>query len=128
MRLKAILRDGIPCLATESGEIIEGSYKFSMESGTFRFQISFGSIDGIGTALPTRTVNEHPSDGLMKLAVDEGDDEPYLAFGVGILHDEDCDCCGDFMEGLCPDCCQNLCNYCEQCCTPACEAEDCDCC
>jgi len=33
----------------------------------------------------------------------------------------------DFMEGLCPDCAQELCLQCRRCCTPACEAEDCAC-
>ena len=33
----------------------------------------------------------------------------------------------DFMEGLCIDCAQELCRRCGKCCTPACEAEECDC-
>lgn len=33
----------------------------------------------------------------------------------------------DYMEGLCPDCAQELCLRCNQCRTPACEAEGCDC-
>ncbi len=47
--------------------------------------------------------------------------------------DEACICEGDwceeedFMQGLCPDCIQGLCLRCGKCCTPACEAEECDC-
>lgn len=116
MKLKAVLKDGIPCLATESGEIIENAMKFHMESGilvptTYQFQITFAVIEDTRTTLPSQTFIDWDYDS------DEGP----------VFHDEDCECEGDIMDGLCPDCAQDLCLQCGQCNTPACEEKQCDC-
>jgi len=131
MKLKAIIHENDYHLATESGEIIENVESCKVDSTgcgvegdlltiTFKVTAVYGTPATIVDADET-AVRALPA---AEVAYDYDPDD-YAP----IFHDEDCDCEEDidFMEGLCPDCAQEICLDCLKCCTPACEAEECNC-
>ena len=131
MRLKAIYHGDELCLATEAGEIIESvggceirPLHLSAQAGDY-IKGSFEVIVRLEstTKIVDADVRALPEPRIALPRVVDHDYDYYEDF----LHDEDCDCEGCFMEGLCPDCCQDRCLQCNQCKTPACEAENCDC-
>lgn|SRR2546423_1002137 len=146
MKLKAIYHGDELCLATEAGEIIESVETcrvFSTGMGAMVGQripchfsiivnlaVSEKIIDADERALPTRTHIERTEEEFDD-RLDELRRPPFVEYDYdpdeGPFFYNDAFEEGDIMEGLCPDCCQDLCLQCEQCCTPACEAENCDC-
>ena|SRR2546430_13371706 len=132
MRLKAIYHGDELCLATEAGEIIESvggceirPLHLSAQAGDYikgsfevivRLESTTKIVDADVRALPEPRTALPQSVAFVDYGPDEG---PFFYDGEG----EEI----DYMEGLCPDCAQDLCLHCNQCKTPACEAENCDC-
>ncbi len=135
MRLKAIYHGDELCLATEAGEIIEftdGCRIFSTGMDAMagkRVQCHFSIIVNLETPVTIVDADERSVRALPTAPQDPFDFlkgcydfDPYDYEDFPRDDDEE-----DFMDGLCPDCVQELCLHCGQCCTPACEAENCDC-
>jgi hypothetical protein len=127
MKLKAIIHENDYHLATESGEIIENSESCEIDWSGFKAEAQ----GPITITFKVRAIYGNPG------KVVDADEQPVKSLPAPeIEHDYDPDEGPffyddeeevDFMEGLCPDCAQELCLRCGQCKTPACEAEGCDC-